>query len=80
MCDAENPILAAAHQAALAQVELLRFAAEGPSSFSLFEAEVAELLASSLMKVIEIESGDFEDETARQLFGALTRFLEGWQG
>lgn len=79
--------IAAAHCAATATEELLRFARHGPlSDHFAFTDDTIEQLADSLKLAIEIElprrraaADDAEGvELLGQLISALTRFLEGW--
>lgn len=78
--------LAAAAQASEATAELVRFAREGdniPPPFG--ETEVVMQLADALKLAIDVEHHHdpdslIADEERNQLYGALTKYIEGWAG
>lgn len=72
--------LAAAHQAAEATAELLRFAREGEGLHSPFEIEVVEKLADALKLALDVAHfpGLLIDDEEERLKSALGAFLEGW--
>ncbi|HEX8400491.1 MAG TPA: hypothetical protein VF628_02180 [Allosphingosinicella sp.] len=70
---------AAAHQAARATQELVRFVAEGPHGHTAFEEDTIEYLADALKIALEIDHavGSSDPERA-QLHTALSTYLGGW--
>lgn len=76
--DRQSLALAAAHQAAEATADLLRFAREGDGLHQPFEVDVREKLADALVLAMEIEGDETSEDERGQLYSALKRFLEGW--
>lgn len=70
--------IAAAHQAAEATTELLRFAREGEGLQGAFEVEAVEKLADALKLALEVEGNETAEDERGQVYSALVRFLEGW--
>ena len=66
--------LAAAHSAADALSELVRYAREGDGISSTFEIEVVELLLDAAKMAIEIE----ENESHSDIYGHICSELEFW--
>ncbi|MER8765850.1 hypothetical protein [Mesorhizobium sp. M0968] len=73
--------LAAAHQAAEAVTELLRYAREGEWAYSQFhpDVEVLEKLCDATKLVCEVMEDEPDvDGDRNQLLGAVEKYIAGW--